>query len=234
MLSWQPTRVREDEKPAVPSRKSHPASLRANREKTKKTPPPRYLVIRQNSPLRSNRSKPEGTRIDFVPHFDDNVSRLHTAAECGDIATIQMLYTKGVNLNARNENGETAMYIAALYNQLTTVRFLRRLGGCVHIPDKLGQTPLFIAATENLVDMVILLHSFGASVNFQNTYGCSPMYGAAMNGCMDMIELLSELNADIEATNKTGESDCIYISIQCSILTSFVKYRNVSFIHCCS
>jgi ankyrin repeat protein len=140
-----------------------------------------------------------------VSHYDHDISTLHTAAEQGDTRTIEALFSRGVNINARNENGETAVFIAALYAQRSAVRVLHSLGASIHTPDKLGQTPLFIAATENLVSTVQLLVELGASVHTANSYGCSPVYGAAMNGCLEVTQQLHQLGADINAANKTGK-----------------------------
>ena len=221
MLQWEPTKARPDEvkkllkKPDLQPREG----LKTKNKKVRNLSPPRYLIIRQTSPPRQNvisrsphkNDKQEGNEkkktvlhLDFVPHYDHDISLLHTAAEHGDVKTIERLYRRGVNINARNENGETALFLAALYNQKRALTELRRFRANVHIPDKLGQTPLFIAATENLVETIKVLVTFGACVNAANTYGCTPIYGAAMNGCMEAIQLLHELGANLDTPNKTG------------------------------
>jgi hypothetical protein len=230
MLQWLPTKARKDERRVnVKVNKKPDLNLREGlRTKCKRAtnlPAPRYMVIRQISPPRQTSRLPHKTEtqeecmgrakssrrsvrqvtFDYVSHYDHNLSTLHTAAEHGDNSTIEKLFYRGVNVNARNENGETAMFIAALYNQQVTVQHLHHLGASVHIPDKLGQTPLFIATSENLVDVVKLLVKYGANVNTANTYGCTAMYAAAMNGCVDVMQYLHQVGANIDTANKTGE-----------------------------
>lgn len=247
-LRWLPTKIREDERPISPPKKpglERRESLRTRCEKACALLAPRYMLIRQQSSsspqpaqrfqqrhkgsssntksalVRINHGKSPG---DLVSHYDHDISTLHTAAEIGDTATIKELFGRGVNLDARNENGETAVFIAALYDQRRAVQCLSDLGASVRVADKLGQTPLFIAATENLVDMLRLLVRAGASVHVANRYGCTPLYGAAMNGCLEAIHLLHELGADVNAPNKTGDSRAVLYdaALCCSVLCCVV------------
>ena len=191
MLKWLPTKARKDE-PKSSLLKKPDLSLREGmRSRVPSSPPLRYMVIRQSSPeacrKNSQQRKPHKKAaqrqpsrgqqrqrrsrqrcLDYVSHYDHDISTLHTAAEHGDLLAIERLYHKGVNLNARNENGETALFLAALYDQPSTVSGLHKMGASVHMPDKLGQTPLFIAATENLTDVIQLLVTLGAHVNTAN------------------------------------------------------------------
>ena len=43
---------------------------------------------------------------------------LHGAAKLGNIQLIKSLVERGVNINAQNDNGDTALHIAAKNNQL--------------------------------------------------------------------------------------------------------------------
>lgn len=235
MLRWQPTKSRPDETPDTFKRPLFtPRSKNERKSKGKNkrhsSPTPRYLVIQQVSAQHRSKLTLEGKWLndEYANHYNHSVSLLHTAAELGDVASIQHLYHhRRVDLDARNENGESAVFLAALYNQPQAVSLLNSLGARVSTPDHLGQTPLFIAATENLVGVIEVLVQCGADVDTSNTYGCSPVGGAAMNGCDEAIRVLHERGGDIDARNKTGERSVVN-TLRCNA----VSLIEVHFVTC--
>ena len=232
MLRWQPSRARPDEAPPPRHRsplrsRTHSPTRSLTHSRTHSSPG-RYLRIRQPAPPHPTHSPTHSHDLDLVPHYDHDITALHTAAEQGDVPTLLLLHSRGVDLNARNENGETASFLAALRGRTRVLELLARLGARLGVADRLGQTPLFVAASENLADTVRLLVRCGVrararecvsvgaresvrarecvSVHTPNTYGCTPLYAAAMNGCLEVIHLLHELGADVDAPNNTGDA----------------------------
>jgi hypothetical protein len=78
---------------------------------------------------------------------DDRLNRivirtLFSAVAQDDMATIEALLAKGVDVNAKNESGQTALMIAARYARTTIVQFLVAKGADPNIKDKQGWTAL--------------------------------------------------------------------------------------------
>lgn len=71
---------------------------------------------------------------------------LHHAAALGDMRALVSLIEKGVDLNAVNANGDTALIIAIINQQLDATRYLIKKGADVNIPDRNGLAPVVHAA----------------------------------------------------------------------------------------
>lgn len=68
------------------------------------------------------------------------------AIEQGDLAAVQQLLDEGADLDARNEQGETALHLATRHENLSLMRLLINAGADREIANAAGQTPLLLAA----------------------------------------------------------------------------------------
>ncbi|XP_046582741.1 fibronectin type 3 and ankyrin repeat domains protein 1-like isoform X3 [Haliotis rubra] len=69
-----------------------------------------------------------GADVSLVDRFGDNV--LHSACIGGDLETVKLIVShKVVDVNARNNNGETAVYLARLLGHQRVVEYLVSRGG---------------------------------------------------------------------------------------------------------
>ncbi len=66
---------------------------------------------------------------DVTHTYDDGGTLLHLATVNGDHALIAVLLANGVNINARNKAGETAVDYAIKYRQQDAAQLLREHGG---------------------------------------------------------------------------------------------------------
>lgn len=92
------------------------------------------------------------------------------AARGGD-AELKALLNRGVNINATDEDGETALMEAADSRNAETVRVLIANGANVNAADEDGETALMIAADEGNAEVVRLLIEAGANVNARDEDG---------------------------------------------------------------
>jgi ankyrin repeat protein len=70
---------------------------------------------------------------------------LSQVAEADSIQAIQLCLNNGVNINAANAKGETALHGAAMRGSDSIVQFLVYHGARLDVTDKEGRTPLNIA-----------------------------------------------------------------------------------------
>lgn len=92
------------------------------------------------------------------------------AAEEGNINIIKFLLYEGRDINAQDENGETALSCAVLADQIKVVKLLLDKGACVLVKDNKGKTALYKAVAEGDVDMVKLLLNNKAYENVTDDY----------------------------------------------------------------
>lgn len=92
------------------------------------------------------------------------------AAQSGD-ASLKSLLSQGVNINATDEDGETALMDVADDRNATALQLLIANGANVNLADEDGETALMKAADEGRVQNVILLIQAGADVNAADDEG---------------------------------------------------------------
>ncbi|MCI0388792.1 MAG: ankyrin repeat domain-containing protein [Acidobacteria bacterium] len=151
------------------------------------------------------RSKP-------APPYSGNVnSDLIIAIDENDIEKVKSLLDKGADINARIENGDTALMMAVNRTRdIKLVNLLLDKGADVSAKNnnddrlQLNQTALIYASIYEETEIVIALLERGADVNAQNNYGYSPLIMAAAHERLGNVKALLEKGADVNATDEEG------------------------------
>jgi ankyrin repeat protein len=127
------------------------------------------------------------------------VVKLHLAAQKGDLAQVQSLIAGGCDVDARDPNGRTPLYTAALYDQAKVAEFLISKGADVNAEDVDAFTVLDAAGGN--IDIARMLIEAGADVNAGVENGRSALYGAGREHIgpdpKGMVELLLASGAQI-------------------------------------
>lgn len=125
----------------------------------------------------------------------------------GDAASVKLFLQSGINPNARNSQGETALTYAAAYSDLPTVKNLAEKAD-LNERDAPGNMPLFVAIKkprddifENLLDNGCDPNSDGNAVNAKHQ---SALYVAAIRRKSDFIKKLLEKGADPNKADDAG------------------------------
>jgi hypothetical protein len=90
---------------------------------------------------------------------------LHEAARNGDIDQVQLLISKGADVNEKNRLGWTPLHTAIQNRKQEVIEPLIAKGADVNAKDSRGQTPLMAAVNTSQKDAVELLIVKGADVN---------------------------------------------------------------------
>lgn len=102
---------------------------------------------------------------------------------------ISALLARGVNVNAVNNKGETALINAAAAGEKKIVKMLLEAGADIDAHDNRGNTPLIAACTEYSETTACLLVRKGANFELLNNEGFSAIDIAMKRGYTDFVEL---------------------------------------------
>ncbi|MFQ5568843.1 MAG: ankyrin repeat domain-containing protein [Rhodothermales bacterium] len=113
----------------------------------------------------------------------DKGRALRLCADEGNIEGIKALVSEGVDINARDSDGFTALHYAmnAYPHQddkdhLGVVKTLAEGGADIDVRGVNGQTPLISAAMEGLHDVVTYLHQHGADIDARLETGATALF----------------------------------------------------------
>ena len=108
------------------------------------------------------------------------------------------------NLDIQDENGNTALILAALCGHVKCVEVLLQKGASADHQNKYGNTALILAALYGHVQCVEVLLQKEASVDHQNKYGNTALIATARGGHINIVRNLLCHKANIHLTNKGG------------------------------
>jgi|GEM_PF-1673518 len=124
---------------------------------------------------------------------------LMNAAGKGHIDVVELLIAKGADVNAKDQEGETALIFAASRGQKDVVELLIAKGADVNAKSEDGRTALMMAASGGYIDVVELLIAKGADVKAQDNSGQNAYARAKRYGRKDVEIFLLRVQKDLKA-----------------------------------
>jgi ankyrin repeat protein len=129
---------------------------------------------------------------------------IHDAVEKGNLIGVQAELGKGVDVNAKRENGSTPLHGAAEGGHEEIVELLITEGADLHATTISmmgggGWIPLHSAARQGHRGIVELLIEAGTDVNTRDSVGKSTLHDAALVGHKGIVKLLIKKGADLNA-----------------------------------
>lgn len=126
-------------------------------------------------------------------------SPITAAAFNGQLATVKLLLSSGVDIESRDHNGKTALYAAAINNKSDVVRFLCESNAKVNSQGVRGWTPLTGAASEGAVDSVKALVKYGKRIDLEMKNGSNntALFVAVLDNKPDVVRFLCESGANV-------------------------------------
>jgi len=111
-------------------------------------------------------------------------------------------------INARSQDGFTALHFACYFGQPAAARVLIENGAAVDAvaANPTQVMPLHSAASARNLEAVRLLLEHGAPVNARQQSGWVPIHAAAQNGDRPMVELLLKHGANPALANADGKT----------------------------
>jgi ankyrin repeat protein len=135
--------------------------------------------------------------------FQGGMPPLMYAAVGGDDAMIAMLLKRGANVNALDEDGQSALFFACVSASASSAKLLLRHGvrrDVLNHNSLKGGTPLTVASENGRSEIVTLLLAHDADMNARGgAVGFTPLIAAAQHGKIDVVKILVGAGADINA-----------------------------------
>jgi len=134
------------------------------------------------------------------------VDSILAAAFIGDVEAVKQHLNNGVDVNTKNEDGNTPLHVAAWKGHKEIAKLLIARGAGVGEKNKEDETPLFFIISKSwdwehkaTSEIVELLITSGADVNVKNRRGTFLLQDAIRYCGNNIIELLINAGADVNA-----------------------------------
>jgi hypothetical protein len=149
----------------------------------------------------------------------------------GDVDEARDLIARGINIDEQDEDGQTALLLAALYHRLEMAQELIRAGAALDVQDEDGNTALMIAAVDmarmglaeehsedkwkgcletdavdNRLEMAQELIRAGAALDVQNEPGMTALVCAAASNRPEIAQELIRAGAALDVQDKDGDT----------------------------
>jgi hypothetical protein len=135
---------------------------------------------------------------------------LEHAVQNGNREMLQVLLWAKIDVNARDNDGETVLMMLSDKVTSEIVWDLINNGAKVNLRDNDGDTPLISVAEVNNVEALKVLLDAGAKVNATNNDGQTALMMAAESGLVHNVRALILAGADVNARDKGGKTALMY------------------------
>lgn len=112
------------------------------------------------------------------------------ATRSGNVAAVQALLAKGVDANAAQTDGTTALHWAVEQDTPDIVQALIRAGANVTSANRYGATPMWLASINGSALVIAMLIEAGADANTASAHGETALMVAARTGKVDAVQTL--------------------------------------------
>jgi ankyrin repeat protein len=121
---------------------------------------------------------------------------------------VQSLLDKGADVNARDEDGNTALIIAISFGNIDVAEMLMKRGADVNARNKSRETALMATASTYFYNpsIVKMLLDRGADVNARAEDGVTALMLAVRNNLIDTVKSLLARGVDVSAKDDNGDT----------------------------
>jgi ankyrin repeat protein len=139
---------------------------------------------------------------------------LADAAERRDQAGVRALLKGGVDVNAPQIDGTTALHWAAYYEDAETAALLVKAGANVNAANRYGVAPLALACTNGNAAVVRLLLDAGADASATMKGGETVLMLAARSGSVDAVKALLVRGAKHDVHERRGQTALMWAAAE--------------------
>lgn len=136
---------------------------------------------------------------------ENGATILHYAIMSEDTEIVRMILKQGLDIDARDINGQSALFYA-MDQDVSLAKLLLDHGADPLLRDNNNNTTLFNAAGGSDVRVFRLLLEAGVDPNQANVAGSTPLHYASSKGNTEHVRLLLDANVDTAGINSEGIS----------------------------
>jgi len=136
--------------------------------------------------------------------FSAEVASIYEAAKLGDLDRISVLLEQGTDLNAKDEDGQTALHVAVSNKRKDVAELLIDKGADVNAKSNKGYPPLYSAIWNNDANIVEILVAKGADVTYTPEKDYPPLHYAVWSENLDMARVLVNNGAKWDVKDQDG------------------------------
>ena len=85
---------------------------------------------------------------------EEKEDKLFNAIYDDQLEIVKYLIEAGVNINAKDKDGDTALMLASIYNNLNMVKYLIEKGANINYKNVYGQTASLYAIDEDIMELL--------------------------------------------------------------------------------
>jgi ankyrin repeat protein len=126
-----------------------------------------------------------------------------------DRVAVRALLKKGVDVNAAEGDGATALHWAAYLDDNELVGLLLTAGAKANVPNDLSITPLSLASANGNAAIVLALLENGADPNAASETGVTPLMEAARSGSALAVRALLNRGANVNAKERDRDQTAL-------------------------
>jgi ankyrin repeat protein len=145
------------------------------------------------------------------------------ASYTDDIVSLNKLIQDGVNLNAQDSDGMTALIRASFDGKKEISFSLIAARANLDIQDNSKNSALILAANRGHLEIVEALFAAGANLNLQDNRGNSALMDAARNNRLDIVKVLVEAGANLDLKDRDGKTVLDHADGRDSILNYLIS-----------
>lgn len=147
--------------------------------------------------------------------YNEQKMELFDAIRNNDIAALQRLIDGGADVNVKDENGDTPLYIAIYHDRILAPMLLIEAGADVNATNGRGDTPLHMAARDGGLDVMDALIRRHANIDAMNLDGDTPLHMACWCGGTLAAKMLIDNGANVNVMNAKGNTPLLEHLLEC-------------------